>query len=44
MNQIYAYKKFIFAISDHDGIEGVKEALKISLNIRCNFGNIFFDW
>lgn len=25
-------------------MQEIKEALKISLNIRCNFGNIFFDW
>lgn len=25
-------------------MQEIKEALKISLNIRCNFDNIFFDW
>lgn len=27
-----------------DKMQEIKEALKISLNIRCNFDNIFFDW
>lgn len=29
---------------DNETMEKVKEALKISLNIRANFEDIFFDW
>lgn len=35
-------KKFIFALSDHDGIEGVKEALKIIAKNPKKFKNIKF--
>lgn len=35
-------KKFIFAISDHDGIEGVKEALKIIAKNPEKFKNVKF--
>ena len=35
-------KKFIFAISDHDGIDGVKEALKLIVQDPKKYENIKF--
>ena len=35
-------KKFIFALSDHDGVEGVKEALKIIAQNPKKFENVKF--
>ena len=35
-------KKFLFALSDHDGIEGVKEALKIIAENPKKFQNVRF--
>ncbi len=35
-------KKFIFAISDHDGVDGVKEALKIIVKNPEKFKNVRF--
>lgn len=41
LNQING-KKFIFALSDHDGIEGVREALKIIVKNPKKYKNIKF--
>ncbi len=35
-------KKFIFALSDHDGVEGVKEALKLIAENPAKYKNIKF--
>jgi len=35
-------KKFLFALSDHDGVEGVKEALKIIAQSPKKFENVRF--
>ena len=35
-------KKFLFALSDHDGVEGVKEALKIIARSPKKFENVKF--